>query len=486
MRRLFGAVVAAALAAQAATENGTGSAVDAANESLGHLRQPCALMEPAGPTNRSARLAWVTHVDSNAKYVIQVGVLFTSLRLTNTTGEFVLLCVKCGLGKDPGLQRLGVRLMDTKLPIQAWEVAAPYRNHPRVRKQTGKKGEGEMRSGLSDFVKLRAHQLVDYERVVFLDADVLVRGNLDHLFWLPEGSHSNGPHAPFNAGLVVIKPRKEDFRHLVAVIREGDYTDQTGWRSEGPCRSPDGCNARHVTQGLWDWFYRVDRPPTPPALTLPRDVYNGLQDEPSEASPDACLVHFTACGKPGRGSCAADVDAPIPDMAVGGRPVSDRYRGLCRASHAEWADRERLYCATYGPPVINVPKMTPGDVQAKAAKAKVKAQAAIQAAPAANNNNNNDPTFPSGNAAGVPRSREKRKPRTIEVAPRYGHNVLAAQILLGIAIAVVAFRAGVLFATAPAPAPAPAPSPPASPATAYDRRRAAASTRSKRRTRDLY
>ena len=196
---------------------------------------------------------------------------------------------------------------------------------------------------------------------------------------------------PPNAGLVVVEPRKEDFRHLVAVVREGNFTDATGWRGEGACASAGGCNARHVTQGLWDWFYRTSRPG---GLRLPRDVYNGLQDEPSEASPDACLVHFTACGKPGRGSCAADVDAPIPDMAVGGRPVSDRYRGLCRASHAEWADRERLYCATYGPPVINVPKMTPGDVQAKAAKAKVKAQAAIQAAPAANSNNNNNPTFP--------------------------------------------------------------------------------------------
>ena len=199
--------------------------------------------------------------------------------------------------------------MDTKLPIQPWELSAPYRNHPLVNK-AGRRGEGEVRNGLSDFVKLRVHQLIDYAKVVFLDADIMVRGNVDHLFWLPEGSHSDGPHAPFNAGLVVVEPRKEDFRHLVAVVREGNFTDATGWRGEGGCASAGGCNARHVTQGLWDWFYRTSRPG---GLRLPRDVYNGLQDEPA-AGADPCLVHFTACGKPSTGACGKN---PAVPMATG-------------------------------------------------------------------------------------------------------------------------------------------------------------------------
>ena len=68
----------------------------------------------------------------------------------------------------------------------------------------------EVRNGLSDFVKLRVHQLIDYAKVVFLDADIMVRGNVDHLFWLPEGSHSDGPHAPFNACLLYTSPSPRD------------------------------------------------------------------------------------------------------------------------------------------------------------------------------------------------------------------------------------------------------------------------------------
>ena len=303
----------------------------------------------------------------------------------------------------------------------------------------------EVRNGLSDFVKLRVHQLIDYAKVVFLDADIMVRGNVDHLFWLPEGSHSDGPHAPFNAGLVVVEPRKEDFRHLVAVVREGNFTDATGWRGEGGCASAGGCNARHVTQGLWDWFYRTSRPG---GLRLPRDVYNGLQDEPA-AGADPCLVHFTACGKPSTGACGKN---PAVPMATGRNKPSDRYVGLCERSHGEWRAREAAYCEAYGPPVIKVPKAAPGDkiadARAKIAPGKVPSTkgagkkfggGAKKAAPAA--------PAPCG------------RPRTIHEPPRFGHAVLLAQVLLCIVVACLAFRAGVVFASPPGPPG----SPPASP-----------------------
>ena len=250
---------------------------------------------------------------------------------------------------------------------------------------------------------------------------------------------------PPNAGLVVVEPRKEDFRHLVAVVREGNFTDATGWRGEGGCASAGGCNARHVTQGLWDWFYRTSRPG---GLRLPRDVYNGLQDEPADGA-DPCLVHFTACGKPSTGACGKN---PAVPMATGKKKPSDRYVGLCERSHGEWRAREAAYCRAYGPPVIKVPKAAPGDkiadARAKIAPGKVPSTkgagkkfggGAKKAAPAA--------PAPCG------------RPRTIHEPPRFGHAVLLAQVLLCVVVACLAFRAGVVFASPPGPPG----SPPASP-----------------------
>lgn len=412
------------LAALARCAGESGIAPPLANQTV-----PCGRLELAGPPNASARHAWVTHVNSDPRYVIQVGVLFTTLKLSNTTGEFVLLCVKCGLGQDQGLKRLGVRLLDTKLPIQQWELAYPYRDHRLIVKGYNRNsGDGEIRSGISDFVKLRVHQLTEYAVCVFLDADMLIRGNIDHVFWLPEGSHADGPRSPFNAGLVVIAPRREDFRNLVAVVRDGNYTDASGWRGEGPCRWASGCNARHVTQGLWDWFYRVGRKTGGPreSMTLPRHVYNALQDEPAGSFSAACVVHFTACGKPSAGACGAYGAAMAAGDRRGDGVVSDRFVHLCALSHQEWAAREAAYCASYGPPNIKAP-----------AKAAVRGQKKV---PYAKVSGETQP--PSGKRASLPQP----CPPPARPLP-HGHAALYATYALHVAGVALAFKAGALWAT---------------------------------------
>ena len=105
--------------------------------------------------------------------------------------------------------------MRTTLPIELEEVGAPLR--PVL--ATANRGT----SKAWDFVKLRPWQLIKYGVVTFLDADMIARGNgIDDLFSSTKGfTYSDGPFAPLNAGMFVLKPSLATFDALVDVVREG-------------------------------------------------------------------------------------------------------------------------------------------------------------------------------------------------------------------------------------------------------------------------
>lgn len=70
--------------------------------------------------------------------------------------------------------------------------------------------------------KFETFNLVEYDKIIFLDADILVLKNLDHLFEYPhltsalDGEYFNlwpdNPH--FNSGILVIKPDKKEYTNL--------------------------------------------------------------------------------------------------------------------------------------------------------------------------------------------------------------------------------------------------------------------------------
>ena len=71
--------------------------------------------------------------------------------------------------------------------------------------------------------KFEIFKLTQYEKLVYLDADILVMKNLDHLFEYPhltsalDGEYHNiWPNDPhFNAGILVIEPNNEEYNKLV-------------------------------------------------------------------------------------------------------------------------------------------------------------------------------------------------------------------------------------------------------------------------------
>jgi glycogenin glucosyltransferase len=74
------------------------------------------------------------------------------------------------------------------------------------------------------FFKLNIMNLVQFDKIVFVDADMLLLQNIDHLFEYPSisattgGKAANPEYVEFNSGLLVIEPSEEIFRELLGCV----------------------------------------------------------------------------------------------------------------------------------------------------------------------------------------------------------------------------------------------------------------------------
>jgi hypothetical protein len=86
------------------------------------------------------------------------------------------------------------------------------------------------------FTKLRAWELYDYSKVIFLDADVLVTRNFEKFFQLEAefagspDTYDAGVQRDFNSGFMVLTPSKERFEHLVSSLHTLEYS--YGWADQ--------------------------------------------------------------------------------------------------------------------------------------------------------------------------------------------------------------------------------------------------------------
>jgi hypothetical protein len=103
--------------------------------------------------------------------------------------------------------------------------------------------------------KFRILDMVEYRRVLFLDADVLPVGNMDYLFELSDGDNPilrenlviAGPFEPANGGIFMLKPGAGEFEELNSIVRKREIRDKhlegrkfdivEGWGH--PIKSPD-------------------------------------------------------------------------------------------------------------------------------------------------------------------------------------------------------------------------------------------------------
>lgn len=87
------------------------------------------------------------------------------------------------------------------------------------------------------FFKLRIFDLIEYEKLVYIDSDMIVLENLDHLFEREHISAVQGGKLIFgwediNSGLMVIEPNRKEYEELVSLIPlvcEGKIKENMGF-----------------------------------------------------------------------------------------------------------------------------------------------------------------------------------------------------------------------------------------------------------------
>ena len=82
--------------------------------------------------------------------------------------------------------------------------------------------------------KVRVLQLIEYEKVIFFDCDVIFQENCDDLFkYDNEFMGRGGTIAPLNTGFFVVKPSLQAFNDLNDVAISRAFTSDNGWMDYG-------------------------------------------------------------------------------------------------------------------------------------------------------------------------------------------------------------------------------------------------------------
>lgn len=221
---------------------------------------------PDGPAR--SRRAWVTLV-TNADYALGAKALLRSLVLTGTEADLVVLHTDVAAADLAPLKALGARLVQVDLlPTSDAFNAAHARDALHARAAFTKGTKPPFHTPLDNFAKLRLWQL-DYEAVVFVDADALVLRNSDVLFDYPEFCAAPNVYesvADFhrmNSGVFTARPSAATFAGMMARLDvPGAFwrrTDQTFLEGYFPDWHglPVFCNMLQYVwfamPDLWDW-----------------------------------------------------------------------------------------------------------------------------------------------------------------------------------------------------------------------------------------
>jgi alpha-N-acetylglucosamine transferase len=224
-------------------------------------------LRPEGPA--TDRRAFVTLV-TNADFARGAKALLRSLRMTGTTADLVVLHTG-GVEADDlaPLRARGARLVQTELLPTSRDFNAAHAREALHGAAPFTKGEKPaFHTPLDNFAKLRLWQL-DYERVVFLDADTLVLRNIEALFDYPEFCAAPNVYeslADFhrmNSGVFTARPDPATFDAMLARLdAPGAFwrrTDQTFLQNFFPDWHglPVTCNTLQYVwfnlPELWSW-----------------------------------------------------------------------------------------------------------------------------------------------------------------------------------------------------------------------------------------
>jgi lipopolysaccharide biosynthesis glycosyltransferase len=172
-------------------------------------RLPVGSCELAVPLNSKGHLysgnpkreAYATILHSAQVYVCGAIAAAQSIRMSGSTRDLVILVDETITDYHrEGLEAAG------------WKI----RNFERIRNP---KAERDAYNEWN-YSKFRLWQLTDYDKIIFIDADLLILRNIDVLFQMPEITAIGNNATLFNSGVMVIEPSNCTFNLLMDHINE--------------------------------------------------------------------------------------------------------------------------------------------------------------------------------------------------------------------------------------------------------------------------
>ncbi|XP_065020197.1 UDP-glucuronate:xylan alpha-glucuronosyltransferase 1-like isoform X2 [Musa acuminata AAA Group] len=197
------------------------------------LRLPIGSCELAVPlkaevrpqTGDGTREAYATILHSAEVYVCGAIAAARSIRLAGSTRDLVILV-------DESISdhhRSG-------LTAAGWKVRVIQRiRNPKAEKNAYNE---------YNYSKFRLWQLTEYDKVIFIDADLLILRNIDFLFGMPEISATGNNATIFNSGVMVVEPCNCTFQLLMDHINE--------------ITSYNGGDQGYLNE-IFTWWHRIPR-----------------------------------------------------------------------------------------------------------------------------------------------------------------------------------------------------------------------------------
>ncbi|XP_008786543.2 putative UDP-glucuronate:xylan alpha-glucuronosyltransferase 3 [Phoenix dactylifera] len=219
------------------------------------LRLPvgsCTLAVPLEPKEQShsdansdgpRREAYATVLHSELEYVCGAIAAAQSIRLTGSKRDLVIL-----------VDETITDHYRSGLAAAGWKV----RTIQRIRNP---KAEPESYNEWN-YSKFRLWQLTDYDKIIFIDADLLILRNIDFLFTMPEITAIGNNGTLFNSGVMVIEPSNCTFQLLM------DHIDEI--------ESYNGGDQGYLNE-IYTWWHRI-----PQHMNFLKHFWEGDEEEIKE------------------------------------------------------------------------------------------------------------------------------------------------------------------------------------------------------------
>ncbi len=160
---------------------------------------------------------------------------------------------------------------------QAWQI------RPVERLDAPIKGDPLFPRFRNTLTKLRAWELVEYDKLVFLDADTIVLSNVDELFDRPSFAAAPDFFLPdrFNSGVMVLTPDPKVFGQMLQILSTGE--------------SYDGGDQGFLNHFFHDWYQGPPARRLPPGYNLHHFVHQFLSahDSLRPLASEEKIVHYT-------------------------------------------------------------------------------------------------------------------------------------------------------------------------------------------------